>query len=82
MTMLIVLVRPRDDLSLDDFRAHLHGTHANLVARLPVLRRPMFKDVLPLRVPATTTPFTSRSTRPLNGLTVTEQPQDSRRCQT
>ncbi len=47
MTKVMVLVRRREDVSADDFHAHLHGAHARLVAQLPGLRRVVFNDVLP-----------------------------------
>jgi uncharacterized protein (TIGR02118 family) len=47
MTKVIVLVRRREDMSVDDFRAYLHGPHAQLVSRLPGLRRLVYNDVLP-----------------------------------
>jgi uncharacterized protein (TIGR02118 family) len=47
MTKVIVLVRRRADMSPQDFHVHLHGPHAQLLARLPGLQRLVFNDVLP-----------------------------------
>jgi uncharacterized protein (TIGR02118 family) len=47
MTKVIVLTRRREDMSVDDFRTHLHGVHAKLVAQLPGLRRLVLNEVFP-----------------------------------
>jgi uncharacterized protein (TIGR02118 family) len=47
MTKVIVLARRGQGISRNEFRAHLHGVHAELVAQLPGLRHVMFNEVLP-----------------------------------
>jgi len=44
---IMLLLNRRADLSVDEFRRHWHGQHAELLSRLPGLQRLVLNDVLP-----------------------------------
>ena len=49
MIKIVLLLHRRPDLSVEQFRAHWHGPHRELLVRLPGLRRLVLNDVLPGR---------------------------------